>query len=601
MTIAILSSSNGTYLNELFEYIKSLGINIIFITNKEDCLSFKKAKENNIESYFISPKNKSKIGFDEEILKICNKNRVKEVFLIGYLKILTNKFIKAFINHIYNIHPSLLPAFSGGMDLNVHEEVIKKGCRVSGATLHIATEQLDNGPIIDQDTCRIEKNETPTSLKSKVQKIEIKIIKKLIKSLTYKKIETFKKPLIKNISVPSSKSITNRILPLSIFSKKNIIIKNPLNSEDGNIMKDALIKMGVEIIQLDEKRISIKNKKFFTNTKDLEIFCGNSGTTIRFLTAISILRKGKTILTGINAMKKRPIKDLVNSLKSLDIKINYKEEDGYPPLEIFPLESISNKKNQNHEVFLSGNKSSQFFTALFLLAPQVGLNINVKDNLVSIPYIELTISLLKKFGVTIINKNYKKFIINKQNIVLPSEIEIEGDASSASYPLSIGLITKGEVSIKNIPKDSFQGDNKFKEIVIDKMKGENELLPLGNINLEDIPDSALSAIVLCAYANGYSKIMGLSTLRHKECDRLYAMEINLKNMGIKINTGKDYIEIWGNPNEIHGAEIECFNDHRIAMSFAILGTVVESVIIKDPKCVNKTYPSFWKDLEKWSK
>lgn len=601
MTIAIFSSSSGSYLNELFQYIKNLNINVIFISNKKDCLAMEKAKNNNLNSYFVDPQNKSNLEFNNEILELCKTNNVKEIFLIGYLKILTENIIKEFENHIYNIHPSLLPAFSGGMDLNVHEEIIKKGCKVTGATLHIATEKLDNGPIIDQGSCRIEDNETPLSLKSKVQKIELDIIKKFIKSLTYKKVENFKKPLIKKISVPASKSLTNRVLPLSVFSNEKIIIKNPLSSEDGNIMKNSLIKMGVEIVDIDEKTIRVQNKSFFTNTEDLEIFCGNSGTTLRFLTALSVLRKGKTTFTGIDAMKKRPIKDLVNSLKELDIKIEYNEKEGYPPITIYPSNLNTNETKKNYEVSLSGEKSSQFFTALFLLAPNIGLNITVKDKLVSIPYIDLTIALLKKFGVEVKNENYNKFIINKQDVLLPHSIEIEGDASSSTYPLSIGLITGGEVFINNIPKDSFQGDNKFKEIVIDKMKGKNEILPLGNINLEDIPDAALSAISLCAYANGYSKITGLSTLRHKECDRLYAMEVNLKNMGIKVRTGEDYIEIWGNPNEIHGAEIDCFNDHRIAMSFAILGSVVKGVVIKDPECVNKTYPSFWKDIEEWSK
>jgi len=220
----------------------------------------------------------------------------------------------------------------------------------------------------------------------------------------------------------------------------------------------------------------------------------------------------------------------------------------------------------------------------------------------------MTIEVMKDFGIRIENvqNEYAIFKIPQQKFTVPKtgKCEVEGDASSATYPLAIGLITGGDVEITNLPNNSLQGDAKFKELVIDKMRNPeknstNPLLPLGNIDLEDIPDAALTAIALCGYADGYSKITGLSTLRHKECDRLFAMETNLRKMGIEVKTDIDSIEIWGDSQKIHGAEIECFDDHRIAMSFAVLGTVVKNVTILDPDCTKKTFPSFWEDLEKW--
>ncbi len=429
-------------------------------------------------------------------------------------------------------------------------------------------------------------------------------------------IKPFTKPVIKKINVPGSKSLTNRLFPLAILSEKPVIITGSLESEDAKIMRDALVKMGAKITEikteLDKNFVSdwkIETADFFTNTDDIELFCGNSGTSVRFLTALCALRKGKTTLTGTHRMLVRPIGDLCDALQEIGVNIEYNKNKNFPPHTIFPSKFFTQKQKTVH---LSGKLSSQFFTALFHIAPKIGLEIIVDNELVSKPYINMTIEVMKDFGIEIENveNQYKIFTIKQQEFFASNIVSVEGDASSATYPLAIGLITGGNVEIGNLPKNSLQGDAKFKELVIDKMKNSefiskektpniNPLIPLGNIDLEDIPDAALTAIALCGYADGYTKITGLSTLRHKECDRLFAMETNLRKMGIEVKTGNDYIEIWGNSKKIHGAEIECFDDHRIAMSFAVLGTVVENVKILDPDCTKKTFPSFWKDLEKW--
>ncbi len=442
-------------------------------------------------------------------------------------------------------------------------------------------------------------------------------------------VKPFRKPLIKNITVPGSKSLTNRFFPLAVLSETPVVIKGALESEDAQIMRDALSKMGVKITEIKtESGISnwkIETADFFTNTDDITIFCGNSGTSIRFLTALCALRKGKTTFTGTQRMSVRPIGDLCDALQHLGVNIEYKEKKHFPPHTLFPAsifthscERFAGMRKQMRSVHLSGKLSSQFFTALFHIAPRIGLEIIVDDELVSKPYVDMTISVMNDFGIEIENRDnaYKVFRIKQQQFTAPDTVFVEGDASSATYPLAIGLLTGGEVIIENLPKNSLQGDAKFTELVIDTMRNPqyvqyrkehgiqsknpfNPVRPLGEIDLEDIPDAALTAIALCGYADGYTKITGLSTLRHKECDRLFAMEINLRKMGITVQTGDDYIEIWGDSQKIHGAEIECFDDHRIAMSFAVLGTVVENVKILDPDCTKKTFPTFWESLEQW--
>lgn len=431
-------------------------------------------------------------------------------------------------------------------------------------------------------------------------------------------VQPFSHPFSGSIEVPGSKSITNRLFPLAVLStfssEKKISFSGALTSEDSEIMKDALQTMGARIEEKNNlQKISKMNTDwevsagtFFSDSNDYEIFCGNSGTTIRFLTALCALRKGKTLLTGVERMKKRPIGDLVSALEQLGAKIECEERDGFPPLQITPIPDFGTK-NEPKKISLAGNLSSQFFTALFHIAPVFhgGVEISVEGELVSKPYIDMTIQILRDFGVEVenIGNTYTKFFIAPQQYSPRENFLVEGDASGASYPLSIALLTQGDCEIKNLPEHlatSLQGDAKFSQLVLDQMKGENGVLnPLGEINLEDIPDVAMTAVVLCAYADGYSKITGLSTLRHKECDRIFALESNLKKMGIQVVSGDDSMEIWGDPKNIHGAEIECFGDHRVAMCFAVLGCVVSGVKILDPDCVQKTYPTFWKDLESW--
>jgi len=428
-------------------------------------------------------------------------------------------------------------------------------------------------------------------------------------------LSPFSRPLEGKIFVPGSKSITNRVLPLAVLSSTPVILKNILKSEDTEIMQQVLTQIGGSIQQgSSATEASVSSGEFFSNTNTDPLFCGNSGTTLRFLTALSVLRKAPTTLTGIERMQQRPIGDLTNALTQIGCNIEYHNTQGFPPLTVFPTPlaissctAFSGLNRSLTPVSLSGKLSSQFFTALFHIAPYIGMEISVEDELVSKPYIDMTLAILHDFGISVENHEYMRFRIPQQSFSAPFEYAIEADASSASYPLSIALLSGGMVEIEHLPQKSLQGDAQFASVICSAMKPQNNkpcsisnpLLPLGEIDLEDMPDVAMTAVVLCAYAKGYSKITGLSTLRHKECDRLFALESNLQKMGGRVKATSDSIEIWGDPESLHGADIECFSDHRVAMCFAVLGTVVEGINILDPECVQKTYPTFWDDRAQW--
>jgi 3-phosphoshikimate 1-carboxyvinyltransferase len=431
-----------------------------------------------------------------------------------------------------------------------------------------------------------------------------------------KEVLPFLAPFCGEVRVPGSKSITNRIFPLSvIFSHGELIhIKNALVSEDVEIMRNALVFMGANIVQRSESPLDwdISSGTFWDNSSKLEIFCGNSGTTLRFLSAIALLRKGKTIFRGIERMHERPIGDLCNALEQLGADVVFLKKKEFPPFCITPPKEFFPRT-----IILNASLSSQFLSSILHILPLFPEKtiLQIDGKIVSAPYIQMTLSILEKFfGMSILHDEiFRSFsFFQKKEDQIQREISIEVDASSASYPLALFALTRGSGKILGIGSKSLQGDALFAERVLKAMgvkvnydehgisvSAPNTLLPLGEISLEDMPDVAMTAVVLAAYAKGYSKISGLSTLRHKECDRIIALVQNLTVLGAIVREGEDYIEIFGDPTLLHGGIVEPFNDHRVAMCFAVLGSVVHGIHIRTPECVEKTYPSFWEDLEQW--
>ncbi|QJC36582.1 3-phosphoshikimate 1-carboxyvinyltransferase [Enterobacteriaceae endosymbiont of Donacia simplex] len=412
-----------------------------------------------------------------------------------------------------------------------------------------------------------------------------------------------------SIFLPGSKSISNRVLLLSALAKGNTKLINLLNSDDINHMLNALKKLNIKFILSKSKTecLIIGNNGIFKPKKKLKLFLGNAGTVIRPLTAVlSLNSECDIILTGEPRMKERPIKHLVDSLKNGGAIINYLEKKNFPPIH------IKGGFQGTKILEIEGSISSQFLTSLLIICPLIKQNtlINITNNLVSKPYIDITIKLMKIFGIHVENHNYQQFKISgQQNYISPGKYIIEGDASSASYFLSAAAIKGGTVKLNNINKNSIQGDIKYVN-VLQKMGaiinyGKNYIsctkntLKSINMDLNNIPDVAMTIAVTSLFAKGITTIKNIYNWRVKETDRLKAMSNELKKTGAKIITGYDYIIIYP-PKQIKEVIIETYNDHRIAMCFSLLSLSNNSVSIINPNCTSKTYPNFFKDFKKIS-
>ena len=405
-----------------------------------------------------------------------------------------------------------------------------------------------------------------------------------------------------SIQMPGSKSYTNRALIIASLTNGKTILNNPLYSDDTKYMIESLKKLGIKFEKFDNKLIVYGNGVNFITNNNIELFCGIAGTTSRFLTGLLPLIKNDIIITGEGKILERPINELVEGLKQIGCEIKYLKKEGSLPL-------LGNGKNvnQNNEISIKGDVSSQYFTSLMMVAPLMknGLIINVIGEQISKSYIDITIDIMKSFGVSVINNNYKQYIV-KHSQYQPIEYNIEGDWSSASYFICISALTGKIVKISNLNFNSVQGDKKFIDLIktvgADVQINNNEIIikkdkinPI-NIDMQLMPDTAMSIAVLLSFANGISKITGLSTLKNKETDRLIAMQNELKKLSIKTEIGNDYIIIYGGSPKIVG-EIETYKDHRIAMSFSIAGTMLGNLKINNPEVVNKSFPEYWNILE----
>jgi 3-phosphoshikimate 1-carboxyvinyltransferase len=419
-------------------------------------------------------------------------------------------------------------------------------------------------------------------------------------------IEIFpvKKKVVKNVSMPGSKSQSIRALFLASLAKRKSVLKNVLISEDTEVVMRALKQLGIKIYK-SRKMLIVEGlgSNWHQSRKPLNM--GNSGSAARFFLVTSALFPFSTILLGSQNLVTRPIQDLIKALKKMGVQVQFLKKKDFLPLIIQgPL--------QGGKTQLHSSLSSQFLSALLLAAPLAPrkVSIQVIDRLSSKSYVYLTLKTMKDFGVSVENFDDRLFEIEPQSYH-PREYKIEGDASAASYPLALAALTGGEITIGNIFADSAQGEIKFLDVLAHMgcsvkktskgitVKGSGTFRPLGNIDLNDLPDSAMTVAILCSFAQGKSILTNIGHLRLKECDRLKALANELTKIGVKIIEGKDFLEIHGDPDHLKGATIETYNDHRMAMCFAMVGARVPGIIIKNPDCVRKSYPDFWKDLRKW--
>jgi len=457
-----------------------------------------------------------------------------------------------------------------------------------------------------------------------------------------REIIPLKQSLNFTLALPGSKSITNRALLCAALADGKSRLFGVLESDDTTVMLNALRKL--EIRNLPDRQAGPKLEngiliegyggKFKKGNFKFDLH--NAGTAVRFLTAIMAVREGETIITGDKRMKERPIADLVDGLKQIGCDIEYLGKRGYPPIRIknyeLRIKNSSSSLTANRSPFvirMKGDKSSQYFSALLMLGPLLPkpLRIEVIGELVSKPYIDTTIAVMKSFGVSVQNNDYRSFVVKPQKY-RATDYQIEGDASAASYWTAIGFLHNGKVSFENLkvglqdtghrtqPRirmqnyKSIQDDSKFSSVL--------PKLGKGTIDMTEMPDSAMTLTCMAPFAQGKTTITGLSTLRIKETDRIAALERGLRKIGVKVRTTKDSITLSGwtqdtghrtqpkyglSENQLCSVScvqfpINTYNDHRMAMCFAVIGTKIPGIVIENPDCVDKTYPNFWNDLER---
>lgn len=399
---------------------------------------------------------------------------------------------------------------------------------------------------------------------------------------------------------PPSKSLTNRALVLAAIANGTTIISNYAICDDTIYMIRSLKQLGVKIIK-ENSRLIVTGTGGYFKKNNLKIYCGNAGTTFRFLTAISILNEGKVVLTGSRRMLERPIGSLVDALKQLDVKIE--STNGFPPVTIEGGKFIPKRIKINPTV------SSQFLSALLMIMPVLGKDFTIEINgkLPSLPYVKMTLQTLKKFGITIEHNNFQIFKLKNNLKLNGTEIIIESDTSSATYFLGAAAILRKSIRINGISKNSTQADLKFIK-VLEKMGCEvswntNSVTLKGkklksiSIDMNDAPDSVPTLAVVSLFAEGKTLIKNIGNLRFKESDRINALANEIRKLGSTVVAGEDYLEIQPLIS-YQPAMIETYNDHRIAMSFALCQLKIPGLKIKNPECVKKSFPNFWLEFNK---
>jgi 3-phosphoshikimate 1-carboxyvinyltransferase len=406
------------------------------------------------------------------------------------------------------------------------------------------------------------------------------------------------------VNLPGSKSVSNRALLLAALAKGKTRLTNLLDSDDIRHMLNALTQLGVHY-QLSEDKTVCEVEGLgqpFQSAQALELFLGNAGTAMRPLAAALCLGQGEYVLTGEPRMKERPIGHLVDALRQAGAEVEYLENENFPPLK------IHGTGLKGGTVEIDGSISSQFLTALLMSAPlaQDDVTIKIVGDLVSKPYIDITLHIMAQFGVNVENNNYQEFVIRKgQSYVAPGDFLVEGDASSASYFLAAAAIKGGEIKVTGIGKNSIQGDIQFAD-ALEKMGAQIEwgddyvISRVGELKAVDmdfnhIPDAAMTIATTALFAKGTTAIRNVYNWRVKETDRLSAMATELRKVGAEVEEGEDYIVV-NPPAKLTHAAIDTYDDHRMAMCFSLVALSDTPVTINDPKCTSKTFPDYFDKL-----
>ena len=414
------------------------------------------------------------------------------------------------------------------------------------------------------------------------------------------------RPLAASVRLPGSKSITNRALLLAALADGESRLLAPLHSEDTWYMASALRELGVRIEETPERDFVVQGRGGRFDAPQKTLFIGNSGTTVRFLTAAACFAPAGTdvVLDGVARMRERPIRDLVGALLTLGVDADCLNGYGCPPVRVrgggLPGGSCR----------LRGDVSSQFLTALLQAAPYAArdIEIEIAGDLISKPYVDITQSVMQSFGVLLVNESYQRLRVPAGQRYAGRDYAVEADASNASYFLAAAAVTGGTVTLENLGSDSIQGDVRFLD-VLERMgctvtrgasitlTGPTKLSAV-DADMEAIPDTAQTLAVVAAFADGPSHITNIASLRVKETDRVRAVAKELPKLGVRVDEGPgDWTITPPADGTYTAAEIDTYDDHRMAMAFAVAGLRIPGITVNNPGCVAKTFPDFW---ERWN-
>jgi 3-phosphoshikimate 1-carboxyvinyltransferase len=423
-------------------------------------------------------------------------------------------------------------------------------------------------------------------------------------------------PVQTSVTVPGSKSYTIRALILAALVERPqgqpVRVWNVLRSDDGQAILDCLNALGIRTEwgkQAGQAYVDVFGQVRHIADTDYTLHANLSAATLRFLLAVSAVIPGRQTLLGHDGLNRRPVRDLVEALRALGVSIDYLGEEGYPPVR------VNSCRLQASQLTVSGSTSSQYISALLMIAPLIEpereasgqpVVIRLPEAPVSKPYLDMTLDIMRAFGVQGTQQDgYQRFEVPAGQTYTALSYVVEPDASSAAYFAAIATLTGSTITLKNLPLTSVQADMRFIEIL--KQMGtqvrvvDGDLLiegygvrPLPVVDMCDCPDQAQVLAVLAAFADGVTRIEGLQSLRVKETDRIAAVESELQKMGIRVEAEADALVIHG--GQPQAARIATYGDHRMAMAFAVAGAVLDGLEIEDPAVVNKTYPGFWDDL-----
>lgn len=405
------------------------------------------------------------------------------------------------------------------------------------------------------------------------------------------------------VEVLGSKSYTNRFLAIAGLCTEPTTLHNALLSQDTLLLIEALRSFGHIEVDIDEASniVAITPNGNSMEAPVGEVDMGNAGTPIRLLITMATLAQGRTVLTGGPRMQERPMGHLLEALPQLGGNAQASRGNGSPPIEVHGPTLVGGRTEIN------GTVSSQFTTSLLISAPraQRDVEIRVIEGLLSKPYIDMTVAAMARTGVRVQRTGYEEFTVSAGQKYQGGDLTVEPDASGMSYFLAAAAILNGRVRIPGITMDSVQGDVGLVQALIemgcraDFSSGSITLQggPLRGINIDmsNMPDVAPTLAVVAAYAQGRTHISGIGNLRLKECDRIDAVSTELRKMGVPVSTTEDSMTIEGGA-AVHGAIIDTYDDHRIAMTFAIAGLRTPGTVIRDPGCVVKSFPTFWNSL-----